>query len=418
MPSLLAHVVRGVLLLSGRKGDMASETSMKKRLASERASPALEPTWMAWWRTRVVELAGAPCRTFVLEPYPAAAETTAAAAAPGIAAAAAAPRADFHPRITLVYLHGGCYTYSARTQHWDMVSYLASRLNARVVFPYYPLAPESTAPATLAAVRQVYAMAAAMAAADSSTTGQQSRLVIMGDSAGGGLSLALAQALAAEEQQSAMASSASTGDGAVGTGTAAFSSPSSSLSAASSSSPSSSAGSTTPAPSRPPPQQPSALVLIAPWLDATLSSPAVAAQAATCAMLDVEGLRAAGRWYAGEGADPALPPVSPLGPGASLAGLPPTTVIVGTNDLLLPDARALRDRWGREAGGQRLRYIEGEGMEHDYPIIHLMPEGWAAAQALAAAVEEDCLLATGAAAAAAAVSAAAATAGAAAAALQ
>ncbi|MER6345074.1 alpha/beta hydrolase fold domain-containing protein [Streptomyces sp. NPDC001595] len=112
--------------------------------------------------------------------------------------------------------------------------------------------------------------------------------VLGGDSAGGGLALALAQRLHQEQRTS-----------------------------------------------------PRHLLLFSPWLDVTLDNPQIAPIERRDPTLSPPGLRHAGLLWA-NGRDPKDPAVSPL--HADPAHLCPTTVVVGTHDIFLPDCRAFTAR--------------------------------------------------------------------------
>src|SRR5262249_33288058 len=90
-------------------------------------------------------------------------------------------RAQHH----VVYLHGGAYVHEIVASHWRFVSYLVDEANTLCVVPIYPLAPRGTAkevvPATGLILRELI-----------QTVGAQN-VTIVGNSAGGGLSLAAAQ---------------------------------------------------------------------------------------------------------------------------------------------------------------------------------------------------------------------------------
>jgi acetyl esterase/lipase len=105
------------------------------------------------------------------------------------------------------------------------------------------------------------------------------------------------------------------------------------------------------------------LILISPGADMTFSDPRQQALARVDRMLDIPALVVAGRWYAG-----ALPlddpKVSPL--FGSLAGLPPIAVFTGTHDLLNSDARRLHAKAVQE--GATLSLHEYEGMFHVWPL--------------------------------------------------
>lgn len=260
--------------------------------------------------------------------------------------------------MTLVFLHGGCYTFGITTFHWSMISWLAKALNARVVVPLYPLAPEFTATESLGAVLSIYEHLVVPSAGVGG-------ICIMGDSAGGGLGLALAQALLLRG---------------------------------------------------PAMRQPDSLILIAPWLDVALEDPALRELEKKDPMLSVDGLQYAGRLWAGVDRMDPLPPahrshvrmaprsssapppeplalndarVSPLyGP---VVGLPPVSIWTGTKDILTPDCRRLRDRCASEAPSATCRYTEAPGMIHVWPLFRKLgvPESTEALRQIVEAVHTD-----------------------------
>lgn len=73
----------------------------------------------------------------------------------------------------LTYLHGGCYLYPIKTEHWGIIASLVENSGVTVTLPLYGLAPDHT-------VDEAYALLDAMM-----TGGEW----IAGDSAGGGLAL-------------------------------------------------------------------------------------------------------------------------------------------------------------------------------------------------------------------------------------
>ena len=175
---------------------------------------------------------------------------------------------------------------------------LVSRLAAaglRVEVPDYGLAPQHTFREAYPFVTEVYRELAASAP-----------VTVMGDSAGGGLALGLAQTL-------------------LGSGL----------------------------------PQPRRLVLIAPWLDLTLTHPDIPAAESRDPWLSTVGLREAGLVWAG-GHDPADPRLSPI--NGPFAGLPPIHAYIGTRDLLLPDTLLLRER----AAECQLTVLPGA--VHVYPL--------------------------------------------------
>lgn len=206
---------------------------------------------------------------------------------------------------TLLFLHGGAYVHELFWPHWLFLARLVRRLRLRVLVPIYPLAPEYDHRITRDYLLRLWRELVAENPADT--------LFVGGDSAGGGLSLALAQ----QVQIAGL-------------------------------------------------PLPRGLVLISPWLDATLADPAIPALDAADPILGREGLLEAARLYAA-GAPLDDPWLSPLhGP---LDGLPPIRLFAGTRDLLLPDGRHLAGR--AAAAGVDLLYHEAPGMIHDWMLLPL-----------------------------------------------
>ena len=96
----------------------------------------------------------------------------------------------------ILNLHGGGYVMDIAAVHWDSVAKLCEDLGASATVPIYPLAPEVTAAQTIPAMRALYGELAERYGADTIT--------VMGDSAGGGMSLALAQVILAEVAECAI----------------------------------------------------------------------------------------------------------------------------------------------------------------------------------------------------------------------
>lgn len=206
------------------------------------------------------------------------------------------------PERTVLYLHGGGFVSHADAAHWRYVVRLARRFDLRVVLPVYPLAPTYTWRDSTDALLRLFEQVAI-----ESPRG----VVLAGDSAGGGLALALAQQIAA----------------------------------------------------RPGPQ-PTQLVLVAPWVDLTDTTPGTVEAAGRDPWLNLSRLRICGAWWAGAD-DVTRPEVSPV--NGDLTGLPPALMWCGTRDLLQPQCRLLADRAAEQ--GWELRYVEEPDLLHVYPIL-------------------------------------------------
>lgn len=217
------------------------------------------------------------------------------------------------PERTVLYLHGGGYMAPADPFHLVYVARLATTLRARIVLPDYPLAPEHTWRDSFAPLTDL----AARWAGDS-------RLTLLGDSAGGGYALALAMALRDRGGP-----------------------------------------------------QPSELLLLSPWVDLTSSAPDTAAYDDVDPWLFLGKVNAYAEWWAGSADDLGRPEVSP---GlAHLDGLPRALMFCGTRDLLLPGCRLLASRAAESDWD--LTYVEEPDLLHVYPLLPLIPEARRACRA-------------------------------------
>ena len=93
------------------------------------------------------------------------------------------PADDSKP--VLLYLHGGAYCHNFAKNHWTSLSDIAGLSGCGLVAPNYPLLPLHTAEEAHRLVMDLYADLVKRVTAN--------RVVVAGDSAGGGFALALAQ---------------------------------------------------------------------------------------------------------------------------------------------------------------------------------------------------------------------------------
>lgn len=207
----------------------------------------------------------------------------------------------------IIYLHGGAYVNSFASQHWEFMSKLVDALGCTVTAPNYPHAPEYHVHDVFEFLLPLYLELASEAGG--------TNITLMGDSSGGGISLALAQRLREDGLP-----------------------------------------------------QPGNVVLLSPWLDATLSHPEIAIVDKTDPFLGVDGLKYAGTAYA-RNVDPKSYLVSPV--YGSFRDLAPVTVFIGTRDVFLPDCRKLRERAAAE--GVTIDYREYDRMVHDW-MLGPLPE--------------------------------------------
>ena len=212
---------------------------------------------------------------------------------------------------TLLYFHGGAYCVGSVATHRGLVGRLALAISANALSLNYRLAPEHPFPAAIDD-----AVAAYRALVMSGVS--PSRIVLAGDSAGGGVTIATLLALR------------DAGD-----------------------------------------RLPATAVCISSWLDLGGSGESTETRAAEDPMLNAPGLhRYAGMYLAGK--DPRTPLASPL--FADLRGLPPMLVHVGTAEILLDDSTRFAER--ARAAGVDVTLEIWPGMIH---VFHAFAPGLAEA---------------------------------------
>jgi pimeloyl-ACP methyl ester carboxylesterase len=121
-------------------------------------------------------------------------------------------------------------------------------------------------------------------------------------------------------------------------------------------------------------QLPQKLFLLSPWVDVTMSDPAIAEYEQKDLMLNSYGLIELGKLWAGE-LDTKDPSVSPL--YGEMKSLPPTMIFTGTDEVMVPDNTTLYHKM-REAGVD-CSLIFGEGLWHVF-VQDEIPEAVSARQ--------------------------------------
>ncbi len=202
----------------------------------------------------------------------------------------------------LLYFHGGGYMLGSPATHASLASHLAVAADCGVLIPKYRLAPEHPYPAALEDAVEAYRKLL--------DHFRPECIAIGGDSAGGGLALCAVQALR---------------DAGL--------------------------------------PQPSALVLISPWTDLTLSGDTIDRLDSVDPMLGRAWLTRAAEFYRGQlaAADPRLSPLN-----ARFDGLPPMLIQVGSDEVLLSDSQRLHERAG--AAGVDSRVEVEAGYWHDFQV--------------------------------------------------
>ncbi len=210
----------------------------------------------------------------------------------------------------ILYLHGGAYIAMSARTHRAITSRLACWSGARLFALDYRLAPEHPFPAALDDALAAYRalIAAGM---------PPSRIVVAGDSAGGGLALALL--LAARDA----------GD-----------------------------------------DLPAGAVLFSPWTDLAVTGDSIIANNAADALFVGSWVSAIARHYLAD-AEATNPLVSPV--YADLTGLPPLLIQVSDTEVLLDDSRRVAEH-ARRAGVEATLQI-WPGLPHGWQIFApILPE--------------------------------------------
>lgn len=227
---------------------------------------------------------------------------------------------DDSSKCNVLYIHGGAYVKEITKLHVKFCDRLAQELHAKVYMPLYPLAPDENYSKAYPFIDEVYKKIYA----------QGKPFYIMGDSAGGGFTLAFTQILR------------DTGK-----------------------------------------IMPKKLVLISPWLDVTMSNPESEKYNDLDLILDNYGLRKCGELWAGD-LDPKNPKISPL--YGDIKGLPQTLMFVGTAEVMYPDVTELYNKM--KIAGVKAKLVYGKGMWHIFSIFNL-PEGKESMKMIKAFINDD-----------------------------
>lgn len=211
----------------------------------------------------------------------------------------------------ILYLHGGGYVMGSINTHRAMIARIARAAQSRALALDYRLAPENPFPAAVDDATAAYGWLLAQGY-------EPGKIVISGDSAGGGLTLATLLALR-------------------------------------------DSGASLPA----------AAVPISPWADLEGTGASILTRAASDPMVDQESLLRMAKMYSGE-RDPKHPLLSPI--HADYRGLPPMLIHVGDAEVLLDDSTRVTER-ARAAGVE----VELEAWDDMFHVWHvfakILPEG-------------------------------------------
>jgi acetyl esterase/lipase len=128
--------------------------------------------------------------------------------------------------------------------------------------------------------------------------------------------------------------------------------------------------------------QPGQVILLSPWLDITLTNPDIKDIDPSDPFLGKESLQQAGKLYAGD-TNPDHYLLSPI--NGPLDGLGKVSVFAGTNEILVADARKLKSL--AESRGVDLNYYEYANMVHAWMFLNF-PESKRAKQQIIDLIHE------------------------------
>lgn len=212
------------------------------------------------------------------------------------------------PRI--LYLHGGAYVFGSPATHAAMLAWLCRELDGRAVLPEYSKAPENRFPAALEDAEAAWQELIARGE-------DPARMIIGGDSAGGGLALALLGVLLAKGHP-----------------------------------------------------LPAGVFAFSPLTDLALTGDSLDRNADADVMLPVQRTHDMVEMYLGDH-DPRDPRASPL--YADFKGAPPVFLSVGETEILLDDTR--RMQWQLAGQAVAVTVEEASDLPHVWPIFHnILPE--------------------------------------------
>ncbi len=202
----------------------------------------------------------------------------------------------------ILYFHGGAYVAEVSNKHWEFIEKVVKDTGATLIMPDYPLTPKYN-------YKDVYKMVVPFYK-ELIDKIDINDLIVMGDSAGGGIGLALEEKIGEENLQ-----------------------------------------------------MPSKTILISPWLDVRLENPEIEELQKNDSELNKETLKIAGLSYAGEdGINNYL--VNPI--DGDLSKLKNITIFTGTYDILYPDIKLLQQK--AEKIGTQINVKKYEQAKHIWMI--------------------------------------------------
>ena len=202
----------------------------------------------------------------------------------------------------IIYLHGGMFVLGSIESYKAMVSHFASAFSAKVLFIEYPLAPEKPFPNAIEDIFKVYQ--------EIIRKYPDGKIVVMGDSAGGGLSATLIKMASKEKLQ-----------------------------------------------------MPSSVVLLSPWIYLRGNTESYETRKKLDPILTKDKLMEYGGYYAGnnwDGADPGQ---------FTFNSFPPLLILVGSNEILFDDSKLFYEKIRLLQPDTQMK--EYENQAHGWPLISI-----------------------------------------------
>ena len=202
--------------------------------------------------------------------------------------------------VAVIYLHGGGYVRPPRRQHISFIKKFAKESKIPTYFAIYPKAPKNNCENVLPVIESFY----------KSVSKKYNKIILIGDSSGGGLVLCLSKILLDKKEV-----------------------------------------------------LPTKTILFAPWVDVSLTNPELEDYQKVDPFIDFKHEQIWGKLWAGD-LDVKDERVSPM--FADLNGLNEVLLYVGTREVLYPDIVKFYNKL--KSDGVNVELIEGVGMNHVYPI--------------------------------------------------
>ena len=204
-------------------------------------------------------------------------------------------------KYTILYIHGGGYMNDINAYQWNYADTLAQKLNAQVIVPLYKTIGNGT-------WKDAYQLLSILYSSIRSST--KNPVILLGDSAGGGLALGFDEYLAKQGKK-----------------------------------------------------QPTKTILFSPWLDLTCSNSEIANYEARDSRLSVSQLVEYGSQWA-NGLDMTDYKLSPI--NGDISKLNNIYFFVGTEEIFYPDITSFYEKL--KTKGKNVKLTVGDGCMHDYPL--------------------------------------------------